>query len=72
MYVIDENAGVVDAVSIVKLNENELQMHYNLTIHVLYMEPHPAVPGKHNNSIVNVSVHCTLTTVVPKVLLVKG
>ena len=50
MYVIDENVGVADdVVSIVKLNENELLMHYNLTIHVLYMDPYPAVPGKHSH-----------------------
>lgn len=46
VYVIGEGDGMVDdVVSIVKLNENDLQMHYELTIHVSPTGDHPATLG---------------------------
>ena len=47
-YEVGEGDGLInDTVYIVKLNENILQIHYNLTIHVLHSEgPYPAVLGE--------------------------
>ena len=47
-YEIGEGEGLVnDTIYIIKLNENILQMHYNLTISVLHSDgPYPAVLGK--------------------------